>query len=186
MPELTSRCSTSLPRNDFCSTMRSTSSVSLPFRTLAEARGHNRSDRPGSAVRMVIAAPFVQVEVAYPRDRLRLHQRNVAGEHQNRVEALQRVARFHHGVSGAALLALEDKVDAGRRQGFTDPSASYPMMAKMFCGGTTPARRRHHMCQQRLAANLVQHLRAVRFQPRAFASGQNCDGELPRFLLRSF
>ena len=55
------------------------------------------------------------------------------------------------------------------------------MMAKMCGAGTTLPGGRHHMAQQRLAGNLVQHLGMPRFQPRSFSGCKNRNGKFKRF-----
>ena len=113
MPELISRCFFSLPCSDFCSTMRSTSSVSLPLEHSAEDAsvaggivGLGSENRHGGIV--------CRVKVAHSGNGLRCDERNIAGQHQHVPKALQRLARLHDGVSGAALFALQYKADSGR------------------------------------------------------------------------
>ena len=59
------------------------------------------------------------------------------------------------------------------------------MMAKMFCAGTTSQGGGDDMSQQRLAADLVQYFGATRLQSRAFAGGEDGDGEC-RLLVAGF
>ena len=111
------------------------------------------------------------------------NQRNVAGEHQNRFETLQCVARFHQGVSGAALLALQHKVDARRRQ-----RLPHPLRLVSDDGEDVLGRHNANLPQPQhgpewLSPNFVQHLGVLRFQARAFARCQNRDGELRRLVL---
>ena len=130
-----------------------------------------------------MAASARVMEIADPLDRLRPDQRNVAREHQHGFETLQGIARFHHGVPGAALLALQDEVDAGGGQrlahslGFVSDDREDVLRRNDFAGG------RHHVRQQRLSGDLVQDLGAARLQPRAFARGEDRDGELAGFVL---
>jgi hypothetical protein len=124
------------------------------------------------------------VKIADARDRLRRDQRNIAGKHQHVLKATQRLASLHHGVSGAALFALQHEADAGGFEsgphllGFVpDDGEDVLWRHNLHCG-------RDNVSQQRLAGNLVQHLGMARLQARAFSGGENRDGESGALVLR--
>ncbi len=121
------------------------------------------------------------VKIADARDGLRRDQRNIARQHQHMLERRQRCARFHHGVTGAALLALQHESDAGGFQRRADLVRLMPDDGEDALRGNHLRRRRHHMRQQRLAANLVQDFGKPRLQPRALAGGE--DGNREALLL---
>ena len=107
--------------------------------------------------------------------RLRTDQRHVAGEHQDVVVAGDSLACALDGVAGAALLRLLHKGDAGR-------SYSHAHFLRLVADDSVNVVRRHDAVrcrddvrQQRLAANLVQHLGPLRLQPRPFACRHDDD-----------
>jgi hypothetical protein len=78
-----------------------------------------------------------------------------------------------HGVAGAALLCLEDEVDAGGGDGgldaiglVTDDAEDIFHGDKRLCGGDD-------MEQKGAAADFMQNFRALAFEARAFARGHD-------------
>ena len=111
-------------------------------------------------------------------DRLRPDERHIAGKHQNVLVAGDGFACALDGVAGAALLCLLDEADA--RCGHcclhplclvTDHGIDVARSHNLAGGG-------NHVGQQRLAANLVQHLGPLRLQPRPLARRHDDHGQL--------
>jgi hypothetical protein len=108
----------------------------------------------------------------------RLDERGVAGEDKNVFVSSDGFASTLDRVAGAALLSLFHKADPGRG------NRSLHLLRLMAHNGkdirwrNDLAGRGDHMAQQRLAANFMQNLGALRLQARALAGGHDDDGEL--------
>lgn len=87
-----------------------------------------------------------------------------------------------YGVTCAELFRLPDEVYSGV------PDRTLDLFGLMTDNHEDPLRRRvrqggiNDMLQQRFAADLMQHFGAFRFEPRALARGQDCDGGTDHFL----
>jgi hypothetical protein len=82
-----------------------------------------------------------------------------------------------HGVAGAALLGLEDELDAGGGDGgsyavgfVADDAVDVVRGDDLHCGGDD-------MAEEGLSTDLVENLGAFTFEPGAFARGHDGDGE---------
>ena len=104
-----------------------------------------------------------------PRDSLGADQRRVAGEHQNVLVAGDGLAGALDGVAGAALLCLFNEANArGGHRGLhplrlVANDDENPARLHDAAGGGDDVR------QQRLAADLVQHLGPLRLEPGSLA-----------------
>ena len=107
-----------------------------------------------------------------------MNQRHVSRQHQHVIKALQRLARCHERVAGAALFALQHKVDSRGLQRLAHQLGLVPNDGEDVLGRNDLAGRCDHMAQQRFARDLVQHFGMARLQPRAFSRGQYRNGEL--------
>ena len=83
-----------------------------------------------------------------------------------------------HGVAGAALLGLEDELDAGGGDGgadavgfVADDAVDVISWDDGFCGGDDVE-------EKGAASDLVEYFGALAFEPRAFACGHDGDGEV--------
>src|SRR5258708_1794140 len=83
--------------------------------------------------------------------------------------------RNHEGMSGAALLGLEDEIDTGWGEGGADAIGFVAYDGKDVAGGNDVGGRGDDMCQQGFAANFMQDFRKLRLQAGAFAGGHDGD-----------
>jgi hypothetical protein len=131
-----------------------------------------------------------EVEITQLGDGFRRDLRRIAGQHDDGVISGQGLLRDHQGVSGAALLLLQDKVHAAIGHGCADEFRFVADDDVDVGGGHDLRGGGDHVRQQRLAARLVQHFGVFRFQARAFSRRHNGDGGARGgkrfFVVRSF
>ena len=113
------------------------------------------------------------------RERVELHQRHVAVQHQHEVVVGNLRHRLHHRVARAVLLGLQDPADVGALEGLEHLLAA---VAVHHAGGRglEAAGGVEHVPEQRPARERLQHLGQVRFHALALAGGQDHDGEWHR------
>ena len=85
-----------------------------------------------------------------------------------------------HGVAGAALLGLEDELDASGGYGGADTVAFVADDAEDVVRGDGGAGGGDDVEQEGASADLVEDFGAFAFEPGAFACGHDGDGELLR------
>src|ERR1041385_6335900 len=129
---------------------------------------------------------LAEMEVAHTRDRLRTDQWHITGKHQNVLIALHLLAGAHDGVPGAALLRLQHKLHAKRLHGLAHALRLVANDYVNIIGRDDLLRRFDYVRQQRLSANLMQHLSAPGFQARAFTRSHNQNGKVARTGYRRF
>jgi hypothetical protein len=104
-------------------------------------------------------------------------QRHITGKHQNVLVSLHLFAGALNGVSGAALICLQDKLHAHGRH---HRAHGFRLMADHnvdVSGRRDLQRRGNYVRQQRPAADFVKNLGAFGFEPRAFAGRHDDNGE---------
>ena len=104
------------------------------------------------------------------------NERRVAVEDDDQIVGGESLAGDHQRVSGAALFALQHETDAGGGDRVPDAVGFVPDDGIHIGGGNYFGRGRNHVRQQRLAADLMQHLGMLGFQARPFARCQDGDG----------
>ena len=107
---------------------------------------------------------LVEMEVEQLGDGLRRDLRSIAGENDHVIVGGERGLRDHQSVAGAALFGLQDEIHAGRRErgadaiGFVADDGEHIARGNDLRGGGDDMR------QQRLASDLMQHFRQLRFK----------------------
>ena len=107
-------------------------------------------------------------------------QRGVAGEHDDLVVGRESFAGNHEGVSGAALLGLQDEVDAGMGNRFAHAISLMSDDGEDVSGGHDLGRCGDDVGENWLAADFVENLGVPGFESRSFAGGHDCDGHAGR------
>ena len=114
--------------------------------------------------------------------RLRLHQRHIAVEHEHDLIVMQRRQRLLHGVPGALLLRLQHPGAARRNDGEISGERGLYLLATvtvhdMHRGGLEGARSREYMPEQRPTGERLQNFRQRGVHPFALTCCQDDDGE---------
>ena len=117
------------------------------------------------------------MEVEQAGDGLGRDLRGVAGENDDVVVGGERRLRDHQGVAGAALLGLQDEIDAGVCDGGADALGFVTDDGEDIAWRDDARGGRDDMSEQRLAADFMQHFGKLRLEPRAFACGHDGDGD---------
>src|SRR5258708_36289942 len=84
--------------------------------------------------------------------------------------------RNHEGMSGAALLGLQDEIDTGWGEGGADAIGFVAYDGKDVAGGNDVGGRGDDMCQQGVSANFMQGFWKLRLQAGALCRGPHGEG----------
>ena len=106
---------------------------------------------------------------------MRRDLRRVAGKNDDVVVGGECGLRDHQSVSGAALIGLQDEIDARVSHDRADALGFVTDDDEDVRGRYDAAGGRDNSGQQRLAADLMQNLGQLRLEPRAFACGHYGD-----------
>ena len=100
----------------------------------------------------------------------------VAGEHDDLVIRLERLAGGHERVASAALFRLQNKIDARVADGLANAVSLVSDDYKDVGGGHDLAGSRDDVRQDRLARDFMEHFRVPGFKPSTFAGRHDGDG----------
>ena len=117
------------------------------------------------------------MKVAQPLNCAGSNQRRIARKHDDVVIVPKRFSRRHDRVPGAALFFLQYEPDAGGVHGIAHPIGFVPDNRVHVLGREDPSGGVDYVCQQRLAAYLMQHFGVPRFQPRSLARSKDGDSK---------
>ena len=106
----------------------------------------------------------------------RRDQRGVAGEHDDLVVGRERFAGHHQSVSSAALLSLQDEIHAGVGKGRAHTVSFMADDREDVRGWHDLGGRCDHVGQNWFAADFMENLGMLGFEPRSFARSHDCDG----------
>jgi hypothetical protein len=101
------------------------------------------------------------MKLAKLSNRIGLDQGDIAGKDENAFILADRIAGAHHGMSGAVLFSLDNKIDSCMLDGRAHLLRLVPNHNVNVFGLDDLAGRSNHMRQQRLAAHLMQHFGAL-------------------------
>src|SRR5262249_53537377 len=119
---------------------------------------------------------FQGMKIAQFLDGSRSYQGSIAGEHDYLVIWRQSLARYLQGMTRAMLLGLQDKADARVRNGLPDAIRLMANHSENVLHGNDVLGGSNNVSQQRLPADLVQHLGMFRSQSRSLAGRHNENG----------
>ena len=121
---------------------------------------------------------LVEMEVEQLGDGLGRDLRSVAGENDDMVVGGECWLRDHQSVAGAALLGLQNEIDAGVGDGGADAVGLVTDDGEDIAGRNHARGGGDDVRQQRLAADFMQNFRKLRLEPRAFPGGHDGDGDV--------
>ena len=116
------------------------------------------------------------MEVEQGSDGLGRDLRGVAGENDDMVVGGERRLRDHQSVASAALLSLQDEIDAGVGDGGPDTVGFVTDDGEDVVWRDDTRGGRNNVSEQWLAADFMQHFGKLRLEPRAFTGGHDGDG----------
>ncbi len=126
---------------------------------------------------------LAEMDVADGGDGFGADEGDVAGEdeemfREGRAGELEVGLEHLHGVAGAALLGLEDELDAGGGDGGSDAVGFVADDAVDVVGGDDGLGGGDDVEEEGAATDLVEDFGALALEPRAFACGHDGDGEV--------
>ena len=117
------------------------------------------------------------MKIAQALDDFGANERGVSRENENVVVLGERVLADHDGVSGAALLFLDDEAAAGVGHRLANAIGLEADDGVDVLGGNDLGSSLNDPAQERFAADFVEHLGMLRFEARAFSGGHDGDGD---------
>ena len=120
------------------------------------------------------------MEIAQALNGFGRNQRSVARKNNDVVVGSEGIAGNHQGVTGAALLFLQNEVYPGMLNGLADAIGFVSDDGKDVAGGDDFGGGSDHVCEQGFPADFMKNLRIFRFKACAFAGSHDGDGDAGR------